>query len=325
MVTIPHPDGGLVTLGEALAVVGTAEPGPLRVGSALRFSFAGAESTVAVGMARLGHPAVWVGRVGDDEQGRVVREQLRAENVETLGVRVDPDAPTALLIKQARTADRTTVTYYRAASAGSRLSPDDLPRRRIRAAGVLHVTGITAALSPSAAEAVRAAIDIARDAGVPVSFDVNHRAALWAKDAAAPVLRKLAESADIVFAGPAELALITGCGQDEEELRAAARSLLERGVGEVVVKDGARGAWVETADEMCRCPALTVTMIDPVGAGDAFAAGYLSACFEGMSLEDRLRRGAALGAFCVSTRGDWEGLPRRAELTTLNSADDVQR
>ncbi|HET6499664.1 MAG TPA: sugar kinase [Amycolatopsis sp.] len=325
MVSIRRPGGGLVTLGESLAVLGTAEPGPLHVGASMRFSFAGAESTVAIGVARLGHPAGWIGRVGADEPGRVIRTQLLAEGVTPAGVHVDTEAPTAILVKQSRTADQTRVTYRRTGSAGSRLCGDDLPAELIASAGVLHTSGITPILSDSAAEAVNAAITVGRDAGTCVSFDVNYRAALWSRETAMPVLRELAERADIVFAGPDELAMISGCGRDPDELFDAARQLLDRGVAEVVVKDGANGAWTVTAEDIHRRPARVVTVVDPVGAGDAFAAGYLSAVLDELPIPDRLSRGALLGAVCVGTRGDWEGLPYRDELADLAAEYDVLR
>jgi 2-dehydro-3-deoxygluconokinase len=307
---------GLVTLGETMAVFAGAGPGPLRVGSALRFTFAGAESTVAIGVARLGHPAVWVGRVGADDHGRIIQGQLRAEGLDPCGVHVDPEAPTALLVRQARTADQTRVSYRRAGSAGSRLSPADLPEQRIASAAVLHVTGITPALSASAAAAVDAAVAMARRAGVTVSFDVNYRSALWDPGTAGPVLRKLAGQADVVFGGPDELALITAAGPEE---------LLAHGVSEVVVKDGPRGCWAATADGTWDCPARQVTVVDPVGAGDAFAAGYLSGRLDGLPLDGRLERATVLGAVCVATLGDWEGLPQRDELAGLARSSDVLR
>jgi 2-dehydro-3-deoxygluconokinase len=307
---------GLVTLGETLAVFAGDQPGPLRVGSALRFTVAGAESTVAIGVARLGHPAMWVGRVGDDDHGRIIQAQFRAEGLDPSGVHVDPGAPTALLIRQARTADQTRVSYRRSGSAGSRLSPADLPEASIAAAGILHVTGITPALSASAAAAVDQAVAVARRAGVTVSFDVNYRSALWDPGTAGPVLRKLAGQADVVFAGPDELALISAAGPGE---------LLAHGVSEVVVKDGPHGCSATTADGTSQCPARRVTVVDPVGAGDAFAAGYLSARLDGLPLAGRLERATILGAVCVATLGDWEGLPRRDELDSLARSADVVR
>lgn len=119
--------------------------------------------------------------------------------------------------------------------------------------------------------------------------------------------------------------MISGCGESPGELEAAARAFLDRGVGEVVVKDGANGAWAVSPERTCRCPSRRVSVVDPVGAGDAFAAGYLSAVLDGLPLACRLERGVLLGAVCVATWGDWEGLPRRDELGDLAGSSDVLR
>ncbi len=306
--------GRVVTLGETLGLVAVVDVGPLRMGAAARLSFAGAESNMAVGLARLGHSVTWIGRVGDDEVGRLIATQLRAEQVEARVV-VDASATTALMTRHRRTADRTAVKYWRAGSAGSRLSWSDVPADAFAGADLLHITGITPALSTSAADAVVRAVARAREVDVTVSMDVNYRSALWSTADAAAALRPLAEQAQLVFGGPAELELVGG-----------EASLLAAGVSEVVVKDGAAGASVRTAAGFWAAPAVAVTVVEPVGAGDAFVAGYLSARLDGLDVDVRLARGATAGAFCVSTAGDWEGLPTRSELGLLiPGGDDVSR
>jgi 2-dehydro-3-deoxygluconokinase len=172
----------LVTLGETMALFSSDRVGPLRHAATMRVGIAGAESNVAIGVRRLGHPAAWIGRVGSDELGHLVLGRLRAERVDVDAAVVDQDAPTGLMVKEHRTADLTRVVYYRRDSAGSRLEPGDLDEARIRAARVLHLTGITPALSATARAAVHAAAETARGAGVPVSLDVNYRAALWSPE-----------------------------------------------------------------------------------------------------------------------------------------------
>ena len=323
MLTTPRPEGGAVTLGETLAAATGAHPGALAAGAPLRLSFAGAESNVAVCLARLGHPVSWIGRLGDDEPGRMVLRGLLGEGVAVPAARTAEPAPTAFMLKQQRTADRVHVTYYRTGSAGSRLDESDVDAESIASAAVLHVTGITPALGPGPRRAVERAVAVAREHGTLIAFDVNHRSALWPPERAARVLGPLVTGADVVFAGPEELALVTEGGSRTAEQRAA--DLLAKGVREVVVKDGARGAWALDEDGTSRVEARRVTCVDPVGAGDAFAGGYLSALLDGLPIRDRLERGALCGAVCVSTRGDWEGLPHRAELAVFDTADDVRR
>jgi len=309
----------VVTVGETLAVVVADAPGPLRHARSLHLSVAGAESNAAIGLARLGHRVSWVGRVGDDELGRLVLDRLRAEQVDVRRVRVDPDAPTALMVKERRLPGVGGVTYYRAGSAGSRLDPSDVAGV-VAGARVLHLSGITPALGRSAAEAVREVLAAARSAGALVSFDVNHRAALWPASAAGPVLSELATASDVVLAGEDELPLVAPAavgGPGTDGTRARAEALLEAGVGQVVVTRGGSGAVAYTAQEVLAVPAVPVPTRDAVGAGDAFAAGYLSALLDGLPLAARLARGCVTGAFAVASEGDWEGAPRRAELGLL--------
>ncbi|SRR5712691_11747880 len=312
----------VLTFGESLAVASALRTGPLRMSRTLELSMAGAESNVAIGLSRLGFAVAWIGRVGADEVGALVVERLRAEGVDTAAVRMDPSAPTALMIKEHRTAGVTRVHYYRTGSAGSRLRPSDVDEDLIAAARLVHLTGITPALSDSARDAVRHVVAVASAKGVPVSFDVNYRSRLWDAGSAAAELSILAAQAAIVFAGEDELPLITGGARGPDAARELARKGLPSGPREVVVKRGSRGAAVFTADGAeHEQPAVPVTAVDPVGAGDAFAAGYLAGFLDGQEPQDRLSLGCTLGAFAVSCAGDWEGLPTRDELGLLRAED----
>lgn len=311
----PAPACAVVTLGETMGSL-RAE-GPLRLGSELRLSVAGAESNVAVGLARLGHTARWIGRVGDDEPGRLVLRTLRAERVDTTYAPTDPAAPTGLMLVEPRLADLLRVQYHRSGSAGSRLSPADVPTRALTGARVLHVTGVTCALGEGPREAVRTAVATARDRGLLVSLDVNYRARLWDRRTAAATLRPLAALADLVIASDDELDLVGAADGGSPERHCHA--LLEGGATrEVVVKLGSRGATLHTAAGTLHGAPRTVAVRDLVGAGDAFTAGYLSGWLEDLTPEERLYRANTLGAFAVASRGDWEGLPDRSELALLD-------
>ncbi|GAA0412536.1 sugar kinase [Microbispora corallina] len=313
----------LVAVGEAMALVRGSGAGPLRPGSPAEISFAGSEANVAVGVSRLGHRGAWVGRLGDDDAGEMILTGLRGEGVDVSHVVRDAVRPTGLMMRHRRTADRVILAYYREHQAGAALSPADLPLDVIAGARILHVTGITPALGPTALAAVEAAVAAAREAGTTVSFDVNHRARLWSPEEAAPVLRRLAAAADVIFAGEWEAAILLGGERGPND---AAEGLLGLGPREAVVKLGADGALARTAGDLARVAAPPVTEIDPVGAGDAFVAGYLSCLLEGEDeLRARLDRAAVCGAFAVSAYGDWEGFPRRRELGLLAPGDNVVR
>jgi 2-dehydro-3-deoxygluconokinase len=323
---------GVVTLGESMAALCSPAPGPLRQAHHLILSIAGAESNVAIGVRRLGHPSAWIGRVGADEFGSMVLERLRAEQVDVTGARTDPGAPTGLLVKEQRTPDVTRVQYYRAGSAGSRLCPDDLAaetspaaqaaHRLIADAAVLHVTGITPLLSASAAEAVRHAVDLAADAGVPVSLDVNHRTALGTAEQLRAALTPLLPQVSHLFAGEEELLLLAGTTDEAEAVRRL-RGSLPASAG-LIVKRGALGATLYGKDLPADAgalhqPAVPVRAVDPVGAGDAFVAGYLAGLLDGSPAPERLRLACLTGAFAVSVPSDWSGLPTRDELHLLTA------
>jgi 2-dehydro-3-deoxygluconokinase len=305
--------GPLLAVGETMALLTTAGIGRLRHAATLTLGVAGAESNVAIGARRLGCPAAWVGRVGDDELGELVVSRIRAEGVDVGGVVRDPGAPTSLMFKERRTADIVRVRYYRRNGPGARLEPGDLDPAQVAAAGVLHVTGITPALSDSARAAVEHAVELARAAGVPVSFDLNYRSALWPPDRAAAVCRELAARADLVFAGDDEAELL-GLAGDPSDL---ARGLADLGAGHAVVKLGERGAVAAVDGRVHVVEPVPVRAVDPVGAGDAFVAGYLAETLAGRPVPERLATAAACGAFAVTVPGDWEGLPSRDELAAL--------
>ena len=163
---------------------------------------------------------------------------------------------------------------------------------------LLHVSGITAAISASAATFLSHVIGRAREHGVPVSFDVNHRAPLWDAATAAPALLELARSADIVLVGRDEAEALWST-----PTAADVRALLPH-VAELIVKDGDIGATAFVGDDEVFEPALVVEVVEPVGAGDAFAGGYLAGRLSGDSVNDRLRAGHARAARTLQTTTD---------------------
>jgi 2-dehydro-3-deoxygluconokinase len=311
----------VVTLGESLGLLVASRIGRLELVPSMDLGFGGAESNVAIGLARLGVPVTWMGRLGDDALGRLIERQLRAEGVRAATTH-DPDAPTALMLKERPTAGSSAISYYRAGSAGSNLAPEHLDLSLIREARILHITGITAALGAGPRAALDAAIDAAVDAGTLVSFDVNHRSRLWSNDAAAAAYREIAVRADIVFAGDDEAELLTGKRGPE----AQAEAITMLGPAQAIVKLGAEGALGLADGRIIEQPAFPVQAVDTVGAGDAFVAGYLAELVSGASLAERLRTAAACGAIACTAPGDWEAAPdRNAIARLLGAGDPVQR
>ncbi|WP_282797018.1 sugar kinase [Streptomyces sp. CC224B] len=316
----------LLTFGETM--VALRGDGPLRLGGAMTVSVAGAESNVAVGLARLGHGVRWAGAVGDDEAGELVLRTLRAEGVDVGGAHRDPHAPTGLILFEARLPEVTRVHHYRSGSAGSRLDADAVERAFTAAPPrLLHLTGVTPALGEAARAAWERALRLARDHAVPVCLDVNFRGRLWSRREAGAFLRPWLPYVDVLVASADELPLcLPPDGPAAADPGEQARRLLGLGVPEVVVKLGAGGATAYgDGGAPVHRPAVPVRAVDTVGAGDAFVAGYLSALLDGAGVAARLERAVTTGAFAVASRGDWEGAPTRAELGLLGGGNDVLR
>lgn len=283
----------VVAIGETM-VAFTARGGEAREYLAV---LAGAESNVTVGLSSLGHRTRWVSRLGDDHLGRLVAAELADRGVE-VAVELDDVWPTGVMTKHV-VADTTERRYYRNQSAARRLSPADLGR--IGSADWIHVTGITAAISPSAAELVTAIVEHRDEHGARVSFDVNFRPALWSDTAAAgSTLLAIARQADLVFVGDDEAAALFGT-DDVDELVGL---LLARADQELVLKRGSGPATAVVGGEAVTVAATGATVVDPTGAGDAFASGYLAGCCRRWPASARLRLGHAMAALVIGVLED---------------------
>jgi len=317
----------VVTLGECLASLLARTPGPLAEVSDFERHIAGAEANVAVGLARLGHRVAYIGRVGDDGFGKAIVRRLRGEGVDVRRLTVQADAPTGVMLRERRALGAAEVVYHRRGSAASHLGPGDIDRAAD--AGVfdgarwLHLTGITPALSTTARAAALRARDVARDRGLTVSLDVNLRRKLWPDTDAAPVLRELASDADVVLGSPDELAVLVGAdpAADPSELVAA---VVADGHAAAVAKLGAQGAiGLQAGGEAVRVDGFAMPfVVDPVGAGDAFCAGFIAGMLDGADLATALRMANGCGALAVAAAGDQAGLPDRAELARLLAGSD---
>ncbi|MCP2638213.1 sugar kinase [Microbacterium sp. HD4P20] len=284
----------LLAIGETMAMVTPAVAVSAADADTFLLDAGGAESNVAAHVAALGHRAVWFSRLGADALGRRIVRQLTERGVDVSRVVLDDAHPTGLYVKD----PGRGVLYYRRGSAASRLSEADAEAVSFEGVDLLHVSGITAAISASAAAFLSRVIARARVHGVTVSFDVNHRAPLWDAATAAPALLELARSADIVLVGRDEAQTLWGT-----DAAADVRALLPE-VAELVVKDGDVGATAFVgADEVFE-PALVVEVVEAVGAGDAFAGGYLAGRLSGDAIAERLRAGHARAARTLRTTKD---------------------
>jgi len=277
---------------------------------------AGAESNVVVGMALLGHRVAWVSRLGTDPLGRLIADEIASTGV-VVEVTWDPARPTGVMTKHP-SATGTQVGYYRRGSAASALAAAD--RERVPESRLLHLTGITPALSASAAALVESLVAHRLPDGPAVSFDVNYRPALWSgPTAAVDHLLPIMHAADIVFVGDDEAEELLGTS-DPDRLRAL---LIRRNDQEFVLKQGAVGATRVTQAGAMFEPALTAVVVDVTGAGDAFAAGYLSGLCRGWEPRAQLRLGHLMGAGTVGVLDDVAPPPPAEALEAISGASSV--
>ena len=313
------PATEVVTLGEAMILLLAAEGTPLSAATTFTRSVAGAESNVAIGLSRLGHRVAFYGCVGADIHGQVVIRTLRGERIDIRRVREVRDATTGLILRDSPSGRPINVAYHRHNSAGTYLNVDDIDREQLAGARLLHITGITAALSDSARAAIETAADIARDAGLTVVLDPNIRLRLAPIERWRQIIDNLTRRADVVLAGADELDLL--CAD-----RANSGWFLSRGAGRVVIKDGIAGAVETDGTNNFQVPAYPVQVADPVGAGDAFAAGWISGWLRGQDPATRMAEAAAVASCAVAVRTDIDGLPDAAtRACVVNRSADVDR
>jgi 2-dehydro-3-deoxygluconokinase len=298
----------VVTLGEALGVFAPSPSGALHAGGSARFAVGGAELNVAIGLSRLGHHVGWAGRVGDDAVGRAVRSVLRAESIDDTHVHVDPDAATGIYVKESVGLGRLRVSYHRSQSAATKMEGAEADFDYLLSGRILHLTGITPALSTSAEELLHQLMSEAARRGVTVSLDANVRHRLVNRRTPTQLLAPFLSAADLLFLSAEEGEELLGIrtATDAVERFADLRA-------SVLVVHDASGAYAVDQDGVTTVTARALHVVDPVGAGDAFVAGYLSGHLRGWPVRQCLHLAEVCAAHVVTVEGDHEGFPAEAE------------
>jgi 2-dehydro-3-deoxygluconokinase len=302
----------VITFGEAMAMFMANHPGPLHKVSQFTRELAGAETNVAIGLARLGLHSGWASKVGNDVFGKFIIDRLKNENVDIDHVLIDKNYPTGFQLKSMVLEGDPEVQYFRKGSAASHLNSEDLNEEYFQSASHMHMTGIPLALSESARAFARNALSFMKKNGKKVSFDPNLRPSLWAtQEEMVKEINEAAFQADYVLPGIAEGEILTGF----KEPREIASFYLEKGVELVVIKLGAEGAFYKTATEEGTVQGFHVEkVVDTVGAGDGFAVGVISGLLEGQHIHDAVTRGNAIGSLAVQSPGDNDGYPTKVEV-----------
>ncbi|MEF3313568.1 sugar kinase [Paenibacillus sp. GYB004] len=315
----PSPE--VVTFGETMGLMMPTGVKGIEYSAQFEKSLAGAESNVAIGIARLGHTVGWFGHLGADPLGQYGLKLIRGEGVDVSRAQLTEGAPTGLIIREVVNG-RSSVYYYRKHSAASLMQPVHLDEAYIAGAKLLHVTGITPALSGSCRDTVQEAVRIARKHGVKVCFDPNLRLKLWSAAEAREVLLELAGQADYFLPGLDELKLLYETDNFEQ--------IVER-LGKLnavsIVKGGDDETYVVENGSVSAVPYFKAErVIDTVGAGDGFCAGFIAGLLKGQSHTEAVRLGNLIGSLVVQASGDWEGLPTWAQVqAVLHNETHVER
>ncbi|MDR7486855.1 MAG: sugar kinase [Armatimonadota bacterium] len=307
----------IIALGEPMVEFAAAERGPLRRVTTFHRGFGGDTSNFIVAAARLGASCGYVTRLGDDEFGRAFLDLWAAEGVDASRVVVEPGGFTAVYFISLDEAGRHSFTYYRAGSAASRLAPSDIAADYLATARAVHTSGITQAISPSAATAAAAAMTAARARGVLVSYDANIRPRLLGLDRLRGLCDAALRLADVVFLSTEDAGYLYGASSPEDVVE----RVLACGPRLAVLKQGPEGCLVAAADgRRLRVPGWRVEPVDATGAGDAFDAAFLVEWLGGAPLAEAARLANAVGAMTTLGRGAVGPIPRRDAVEAFMAA-----
>jgi 2-dehydro-3-deoxygluconokinase len=315
----------VVSIGETMVLFTPHTKGQMRYAHDFVSHIAGAETNTLIGLSKLGHHVGWISRVGKDEFGSTILSAVRGEGVDTSQVIVDEKAPTGIFFKEVISENNIRIYYYRNHSAASFLSPKDVKEGYIAASKYLYITGITPALNANCRDAIFSSINLAKNNGIKIVFDPNLRQKLWSREEAKKTLIEISALSDVVLPGVSEGEFLFGTDDCQE----IAEQFHQLGVETIIIKRGEKGAYYSTSQNQGFVEGYRVEkMIDPVGAGDGFAAGILSGMLDGLTLEESVQRGCAIGAMVTTVSGDIEGLPDRELLSSFMQStkrDDVLR
>lgn len=305
---------GLILVGEPMGLLIAQSEGSLDHVKGYDLSVAGAEFNVAIGTARLNHKVTYITKLGDDPFGKLIVNTLNQNNIGSEFITFSKERSTGFMLKGRTSIGDPDIFYFRKNSAASTLSVTDVEKIDLSQYTNIHLTGIFPALSECTKEATFSLIQKAKAQGLFISFDPNLRPQLWhSQKDMIETINKLASYANLILPGENEGEILIGT----KDAKTINDFYLKNGSSICVTKCGSKGAYVSTnKGENYMVNGYTVKkVIDTVGAGDGFATGVITGLMEGLSLDKAVKRGTAIGAIQVMSRGDNEGLPTREELT----------
>ncbi|WP_239749709.1 sugar kinase [Mammaliicoccus sp. O-M53] len=315
----------VLSIGETMVVFSPNEVGPMRYAHSFTSHIAGAETNTLIGLEKLDIKTGWISQLGNDELGHKILSFVRGEGINVDAVQLIEDAPTGIFLKEKVRQDQTRVHYYRKGSAASLMTNSNIDKDYIAKFKYLYVTGITPALSESCKETTFHLISIAKQLNLKIIFDPNLRLKLWSEDEARETLLKMISLSDIVLPGISEGEFLFN-EKSEEKI---AQNIIEHGASIVVVKLGSKGAYYHNENYAGYATASKkIEVVDPVGAGDGFAAGFIAGYIDGLSIHEAVEQACNAGALVTTVKGDVEGLPSKEEIEKMKNTkitDDVIR
>lgn len=313
----------IITIGDALITFNPSSNGPMRFVTSFERNVGGAELNFAIGCSRLGLKTGWISRLGNDEFGRHIFNFVRGEGVDTSQVKLVDGYPTSLNFKEVLEDGSGRTFYYRANSPTLTLTPESLEESYFANTRLLHITGVFPAITEQNVAVIKQAISIAKKQNLLISFDPNIRLKLWSKEQAKKVLTEFLPLVDIFLTGEEEAELLLGTS-DPKEIIAKSK---EYGISYVAIKQGDRGSVGYYNGETIEAePVPPKKVVDTVGAGDGFDAGFIYGVLQNWPLDQILQFANTIGSMVVSVAGDNEGLPYLDEvLVRLGKKELIER
>ncbi|MVX63817.1 sugar kinase [Clostridium chromiireducens] len=313
----------VITIGDAMIAMCPQEKGPIIFCDTFKRKLGGAELNVAMGCARLGLKSGWISRLGNDDFGKHILKTARGEGIDTSEVQLVDGYPTSVYFREVLADGSSRSFYYREKSPTSTMKCEDLNEEYFKSAKVLHITGVFPSITKNNQEIILEAVKLAKKNNLTVSFDPNIRLKMWTKEEAKEYIEKLLPDVDILLIGDEEIEILLG----DVTIEDAIKTFHGYGIGKVVVKKGAKGALGSDGENIYEVDAIKPkALVDTVGAGDGFAAGFLNALIKGEDLEGCVRYANAVGSLVVGVEGDNEGLPYHEDvLVHLGQAKKIER
>ncbi|GEN87682.1 sugar kinase [Oceanobacillus sp. FSL W8-0428] len=313
----------VISMGEAMVVFNPDIKGPMKFVNGFQKNIGGAELNLAIGCSRLGLKTGFISRLGNDEFGKSIRTFARGEQVDTSELKLVKGYPTSVYFKEIMEDGNVQTFYYRDKSPTLTMKPEELNESYIKNARVLHITGIFPAIGGDNLNVMMESIRLAKKHGVKVSFDPNIRLKMWTKEEARKVLLDILPHVDILLAGDEEMDIIIG----ESNPKAIIEKTKEIGIPTIIVKRGEHGsAGYHQGQLIYADPVKATKVVDTVGAGDGFNAGFLYGYLHDWDLERSLHFANTIGSMVVSITGDNEGLPYYEDVQErLGEIEKVER